>query len=111
MRSSLSPVGFGDYVQALIETTSLGPVAISRHVIRFFAREQADGDETIATNKAIESLQSTELEKLTTPMPSQGLEFWIHRSSSLVFTVLLEDGYKVVSMVVKADMSNFIFDS
>lgn len=97
-------------MQNLIQTQNLGPVSISKHVIRYFAKEQADGDETRATHEAIQILQSAEIDQLVTPIPSPGLEFWVHRSSSLVFTALPKDGYRLVSMVVKTDMSGFVFN-
>ena len=97
-------------MHSLIETPNLGPVSISKHVIRYFIKEQTDGDETIATNEAIQILQSAEIDQLVTPIPSPGLEFWVHRSSSLVFTALPKDGYRLVSMVVKTDMSGFVFN-
>ncbi|NRQ01304.1 hypothetical protein [Marinobacterium sp. xm-d-530] len=95
---------------SLIETPNLGPVLISKLVIRYFIKEQADGDETIATNEAMQVLQSAEIYQLITPIPSPGLEFWVHQSSSLVFTALPKDGYRLVSMVIKTDMSDFVFD-
>jgi len=97
-------------MQDLIHTPNLGPVTISKHVIRYFIKEQAEGDETIATNEAMQVLQSAEIDQLITPIPSQGLEFWVHRSSSLVFTALPKEGYRLVSMVLKSDMSDFVFD-
>jgi hypothetical protein len=98
-------------MQDFIQTSNLGPVSISKHVIRCFFQEQTDGDEAIATNEAIQILQSTEIDQLVTPVPSSELEFWVHRSSSLVFTVLPKGDYKHVSMVLKQDMSNFEFDN
>ena len=95
----------------LIQTPNLGPVSFQKHVKSYFMIELAFGDIASATEQVIGILQSQEIERLVTPITLLGLEFWIHKSSSLVFTVLLEDGYKVVSMVVKADMSNFIFHS
>ena len=97
-------------MQDVIQTQNLGPVSISKHVIRYFIKEQADSNETTATNEAIEILQSAVIDQLVTPIPSPGLEFWVHRSSSLVFTALPKDGYRLVSMVIKTDMSDFVFD-
>ena len=97
-------------MQDIIQTQNLGSVLISKHVIRYFIKAQADGDEAIAIKKAIEILQSQEIDKLVTPIPSQGLEFWVHRSSSLVFTALLKDGYKLISVIAKHDMSGIVFD-
>lgn len=97
-------------MQDYIPTSNLGPVSISKHVIRYFFQEQTGGDETIAMNEAIQVLQSTEIDQLVTPISSSELEFWVHRSSSLVFTVLPKGEYKYVSMVLKQDMSDFEFD-
>jgi len=97
-------------MQITIQTPNLGRVSISKHVIWYFAKEQTDGDETIATDDAIRILQSAEIDQLVTPVPSPGLEFWVHRSSSLVFTALPKDGYRLVSMVIKRDMSDFVFN-
>lgn len=98
-------------MQSVIETPNLGPVSISKHVIRYFNKELGNGDETSATNEAIGILQSKEIDQLVTPIPSPGLEFWVHQSSSLVFTALPKDGYRLVSMVLKRDMSEFVFDT
>lgn len=92
------------------ETQNLGSISISKLVINYFVKQQANGDLTNATNEVIEILQSKEIDQLITPIPSSGLEFWIHRSSSLVFTALPKDGYRLVSMVIKTDMSDFVFD-
>ena len=58
---------------------------------------------------AYKEQKGCEIDQLVTPIPSPGLEFWVHRSSSLVFTVLPKDGYRLVSMVLKTDMSDFVF--
>lgn len=96
---------------SIIETPNLGPTAVSKLVINYFIKQQAHGDITSATNKVTEILQSEEIDQLVTPIPSPGLEFWVHRSSSLVFTALPKDGYRLVSMVIKRDMSDFVFDN
>ncbi len=98
-------------MQSLIETPNLGPISISKHVIGYFTKQSTDGDTTDANNEAIEILQSNEIDQLVTPIPSPGLEFWVHRSSSLVFTALPKDEYRLVSMVTKRDMSDFVFDT
>jgi len=98
-------------MQPVIETPNLCPVSLSKHVIRYFNKELGNGDETSATNEAIGILQSTAIDQLLTPSPSLGLEFWVHRSSSLVLTALPKDGYRLVSMVTKCDMSDFVFDT
>ena len=98
-------------MQTLIETPNLGPVTISKLVINFFTKKRDDGDISAATNEVNEILQSKEIDQLVTPIPSPGLEFWVHRSSSLVFTALPKDGYRLVSMVTKRDMSDFVFDT
>ena len=98
-------------MQSLIETPNLGPISISKLVINYFTKQSADGDITAATEEAIEILQSSEIDQLVPPIASPGLEFWVHRSSSLVFTALPKDGYRLVSMVIKTNMSNFVFDT
>ena len=98
-------------MQSLFETPNLGPVSISKLVINFFMKQRADDDITNATNEVIGILQSQEVDQLITPIPSPGLEFWVHRSSSLVFTALPKDGYRLISMVIKTDMSDFVFDT
>lgn len=96
---------------SIIETPNLGPIAVSKLVINYFIKQQAHGDITSATHDAIQILQSAEIDQLVTPVPSPGLEFWVHRSSSLVFTALPKDGYRLVSMVIKTDISDFVFDT
>jgi hypothetical protein len=98
-------------MQSIVETPNLGPVTISKLVINFFMKQKDDGDISAATNEVTEILQSQEIDQLVTPIPSPGLEFWVHRSSSLVFTALPKDGYRLVSMVLKGDMSDFVFDT
>jgi hypothetical protein len=98
-------------MQSLIETPNLGPISVSKLVINYFTKQSADGDITTSTEEAIEILQSSEIDQLITPIASPGLEFWVHRSSSLVFTALPKDGYRLVSMVLKRDMSDFVFDT
>lgn len=98
-------------MQSLIETPNLGPVSISKLVINYFTKQSTDGDITAATDEAIEILQSSEIDQLVTPIASPGQEFWVHRSSSLIFTALPKDGYRLVSMVIKTDMSDFVFET
>ena len=97
-------------MQSLIETPNLGPISISKLVINYFTKQSADGDIKASTEEAIEILQSSEIDQLVTPIASPGMEFWVHRPSSLVFTALLKDDYRLVSMVLKTDMSDFVFD-
>jgi len=98
-------------MQKIVETPNLGPISISKLVISYFMKQCIDGDITSATDEAIEILQSAEIDQLITPVPSPGLEFWVHQSSSLVFTALPKDGYRLVSMVIKRDMSDFVIDN
>ena len=98
-------------MQSLIETPNLGPISISKNVIGYFTKQSTDDGITAAAHEAIKILQSNEIDQLVTPIPSPGLEFWIHRSSSLVFTALPKEGYRLVSMVLKTDMSDFVFDT
>jgi hypothetical protein len=98
-------------MQDLIQTPNLGPVSFSKHVISYFMNELAFGDIASATNQVIGILQSQEIERLVTPITLSGLEFWVHKPSSLVFTAQPKDDFILVSLVLKRDMSDFIFDN
>jgi hypothetical protein len=98
-------------MQSIIQTKNIGPVLISSHVIKYFLEYFSCEDIDHSTIKIIDLVQSSEIEQLVTPIPSPGLEFWVHQSSSLVFTALPKDGYRLVSMVLKRDMSDFVFDN
>lgn len=95
----------------LIDTPNLGRVLVSEHVFNYIYGLKEHWDQSIARNEVIDVLKSTEIEKLVTPVASPGLEFWVHRSSSLVFTALPKEGVRQVSMVLKRDMSDFVFDT
>lgn len=98
-------------MQSIIQTKNIGPVSISNHVIKYFLEHFSDEDITDATKKIIEILQSSEIEQLSIPMHSSDFEFWVHRSTSMVFTALPKKDYKLISMALKRDMSDFVFDN
>ena len=98
-------------MQDLIQTPNLGPVSFSKHLISYFMNELACGDLASATNQLIDILQSQEIERVATPISLSGLEFWVHKPRSLVFTVQPKGDFKLVSLVLKRDMSDFIFDN
>ena len=109
----------GILMNALIETPNLGPVTIATNVIDYFCQQIVGSDFAQATEEVAQILQSQEIEQLGIPslisnrVSSNGsdpnaIEFWVHMSSSMVFTVLPREGYKVVSMAVKQDMEGFV---
>lgn len=108
-------------MNALIETPNLGVVTISKNVIDIFSRLSADRDLEQSAEDVTRILQSQEIEQLGIPtlvanrLSSNGsdpsaIEFWVHMSSSMVFTVFPKKGYRLVSMAVKQDMDGFVVD-
>lgn len=98
----------------LIQTQNLGPVAVSDQVVTYFIKDSGYSDVCAATEATNDILQSSRIEQLEVPVQVSGsmlLEFWVHQASSMVFTVLPKDGYRLVSMAVKRDMSDFVFDT
>lgn len=95
-------------------TTNLGSVCISNRSIECFRKHRADDDVATVTNELIEILKSDKIELLEFPMivdkPIQ-LEFWVHQSSSMIFSVIPKEGYRLISSVIKSDMSDFIFEN
>ena len=102
----------------LIETPNLGPVTISRIAIKQYNKRIKGGDLDKAEEELIRIVQSSEIEQLKIPSIVKSRvssnagnpnvnEFWVHKSSSMVFHVLPKDGYKVVSMGIKQDMEGF----
>lgn len=98
-------------MKSIIQTKNIGPVLISSHVIKYFIEYFSDEDITDASKRIIDILQSSEIEQLSIPMHSSNLEFWVHRSSSMVFTALPKKDHKVISMGLRRDMSDFVFDN
>lgn len=98
--------------ESKITTTNLGPVCISSRCIEYFRKHSTDDDIATVTNELIGILQSDEIELLEFPLildkPNQ-LEFWVHQSSSMIFNVIPKQGYRVISLVIKSDMSSFVF--
>ncbi len=101
-------------MESTITTTNLGLVCISSRVIECFRKHRADEDIATITAELIEILQSDKIEQLEFPMildkPKQ-LELWVHQSSSMIFSVVPKEGYRLISLVIKSDMSNFIFEN
>jgi hypothetical protein len=99
-------------MQTKIQTPKLGPVVIEARVEKTFISIVDDVDSTNASNVIINILQSHELEEITppVPVPSLGIEMWVHRSYELIFCVFLKDGYRQISSVIKGDMSGLVFD-
>lgn len=95
-----------------IQTPKLGPIVIEAHLEKTFIAIVDDVDSTNASDVIINILQSYELEEITSPVPvpSLGIEMWVHRSSELIFCVFLKDGYRQISSVIKGDMSGLVFD-
>lgn len=102
-------------MQPMIDTPNLGPVTLSKHVVKHF-RRLCDGDMDKASIMAEETLKSSDMERLEVPtaiaslMVSKGdnpdaLEFWMHLDSSTMFLVKPKENYKLVEMAMKKDMS------
>lgn len=109
----------GNKMDSLIDTPNLGVVAISSIAIKSFSKLIESEDLNKAEKELIRIVQSEEMEQLKIPLIVAGrvsanggdpnaIEFWVHMPSSMVFTVLPKDGYKVVSMGIKQDMDGFI---
>lgn len=104
-----------------METPNLGTISIAQAVINYLSKF-SKGDLTKAYQLACEILKSNKIEQIKVPFASSSfmisnndvpdtLEFWVHQSSSMVFIVIPKDGYRLVSMALKQDMSDFIFDN
>mgnify|MGYP005998572895 FL=1 len=103
-----------------IKTLNLGVVSISKHVVYHY-KELNDFDDTKAIETTLVALQSKELERVHLPFAvnkiliesnddPNGLQFWIHKPSSTIFTVLPKSNGKHVDMAMEANMDDFIFD-
>jgi hypothetical protein len=95
-----------------IQTPKLGPIVIEAHLEKTFIAIVDDVDSSHASYEIIKILKSHELEEIIppVPVPSLGVEMWVHRSTELIFCVFLKDGYRHISSVIKGDMSGLIFD-
>lgn len=104
-----------------VNTPNLGDVTITNNVIEYFSKHRTDGDLRKAAEDVTQILQSQEIEQLGIPTPvanrlsSNGgdpnaIEFWVHIGSSMLFTVLPKDGYKVVCMAMKQDVKELVSD-
>lgn len=106
-------------MRTLIDTPNLGPVKNSQVAIKSYCKHCDYDDLVKAKEDLVRIVQSQEIERLEIPasvgsqMSSQGddpsaIEFWVHFDSSMVFTVIPKDGYKLVSLGIKQDMGGFL---
>jgi len=93
-------------MQTKIQTPRLGPIVIANRVEKAFISIADDVGMANAGDEIIKILKSYELEEIIphVPVPSLGIEMWVHRSSELIFCVFLKDGYRQISSVIKGDM-------
>ena len=107
-------------MDTIIETSKLGPVKISRHVMADFNNQSEHGDPTKSSMEVVSLLQSQQIEQLKVPAiigrrmlqngdSSRGIEFWVHPDSSKVFLVVAKDNYRLVDRVVLQRMDAFVF--
>jgi len=95
-----------------IQTPKLGAILISEHLIKAFVLIIDDVDISNAYDEIIKILQGTDIEEIIppVPLPRFEVEMWVHRPTGLIFCVLLKDDYRLVSSVIKGEMSDFVFD-
>lgn len=101
-------------MKSIIQTNNLGPVSISRNVIEWFIEQHENDDYAKVLAQIKDILQSTNIERLKLPVTLKEeikLEFWVHQESSLVFHMIQKDKYKLVSMAIKHDLSEIVFDT
>lgn len=103
-----------------IRTRKLGLISLSKYVVYHY-KQQNDLDDKKSLELAVEVLQSDELERLHMPLSVNqaliegnddpyALEFWIHKTTSTIFTVITQSNGKHVEMAMKANIDDFIFD-
>ena len=99
-------------MQTKIQTPRLGPIVIANRVEKAFISIADDVGVADAGDEVIKILKSYELEEIIppVPVPSLGVEMWVHGSTELIFCVFLKNDYKYVSSVIKGDMSGLVFD-
>ena len=96
----------------VIDTPNLGPVTISRIAIKHYSEIRKDQDLTKAEEELIRIVQSQEMDQLKLPAivanrvsakggDPKAIEFWCHMGSSMIFTVLPKEDYKVISLGIK----------
>ena len=95
-----------------IQTSKLGEVFLSEHLIKAFIAVVDDIKVDDANDEIMKILKSHELEEIKPPaaIPSINIEMWVHRSTELIFCVFLKNSQKYVSSVIKGDMSGLVFD-
>ena len=104
-------------MQPIIETSNLGSVTISQHVVKHFSK-LCDGNINKATEIAIGILNSADIERLEVPvviadlMTGKGddpnaIEFWVHHESSTVFLIKPFESYMLVEMAIEKQGLNF----
>jgi hypothetical protein len=107
-------------MDTIIETSKLGPVKISCHVIAYFNNQSEHGDPAKSYMDVVSMLQSQQIEKLEVPAiiarrmlqngdSPRGIEFWVHPDSSKVFLVVTKDSYRLVERAVLQCMDGFVF--
>lgn len=99
-------------METTIHTPKLGAILISENLINEFVLITDDVDISNAYDEIIKILQNTDIEEIIppVPIPRSEVEMWVHRPTGLIFCVLLKDDYRLVSFVIKGDMSDFVFD-
>lgn len=99
----------------LIDTPNLGLVIISRMAIKHYSEIIEDKNLAKAEEELLCIVQSKEMERLRLPPIVAGrvsanggdpnaIEFWCHIGSSMIFTVLPKENYKVISLGMKQSM-------
>lgn len=109
-------------MDTIIETSKLGPVKISLHVIEHFNNHSEQGDHAKGIDDVVSVLQSQEIEKLEVPViiaqrmlasgdSHRGIEFWVHPDRSMVFIVIPQGNYRLVSAAIERSMDGFVFEN
>lgn len=108
-------------MQPMIKTSNLGPVTISEQVVKHFSK-LCDGDVDKALAHVTEIIKASDIERLEVPAAiaslmlfngdcPDALEFWVHRSSSIMFLVKPKENYRLVEMAMNQSMAGFQFDN
>ena len=96
----------------VIDTPNLGPVTISRIAIKHYSAIRQYQDLIKAEEELVRIVQSKEMDQLKIPVivanqvsaiggDPEAIEFWCHMGSSMIFTVLPREDYKVISLGIK----------
>lgn len=108
-------------MDTIIETSKLGPVKISRHVVEHFNNQNEQVDPDKVSEYVVSVLQSQQIRKLEVPAiiaqrmlasgdSHRGIEFWVHFDSSTVFLVIPKDDYMLVHGAIQQSMDGFVFE-